>query len=146
MPKAVMMLRNSERQTCKLEGCDRFPRNSGPDSPPQLNNRWKTTPRYCKEHKAADQNLKSKFGIGLLGYLAMYAEQGGRCKACGRRGLPAGEQTQAGARVSLVVDHCHDSGRVRGLLCWPCNVALGHLGESSERLLSLLAYLEEEQR
>lgn len=42
---------------------------------------------------------------------------------------------------NLVIDHCHNSKDVRGILCWSCNVALGHFKDSEERLTSALKYL-----
>ena len=45
-------------------------------------------------------------------------------------------------RQGFHADHCHKTGRVRGLLCPGCNVALGQVGESPERLIGLVKYLE----
>lgn len=61
-------------------------------------------------------------------------EQGGACAGCGR--LPQGR------RKHLSIDHCHDTGVVRGLLCDDCNKALGFVHDSVEVLLALVAYLE----
>lgn len=62
-------------------------------------------------------------------YAAMYFEQDGAC-AVG----PC-------VREAKVVDHCHATGRVRGLMCQGCNVALGFL-EAPGWLASAKAYLE----
>ena len=43
----------------------------------------------------------------------------------------------------LDVDHCHDSGKVRGVLCNPCNTMLGHARDKVEILESAVAYLKE---
>lgn len=43
----------------------------------------------------------------------------------------------------LCVDHCHNSGDVRGILCKSCNMSLGLLREDSERILSLAKYVED---
>lgn len=42
---------------------------------------------------------------------------------------------------NLVIDHCHKTNKVRGILCWSCNVALGHFKDSKERLSNALTYL-----
>ena len=48
-----------------------------------------------------------------------------------------------GKRIALVVDHCHDTNRVRGLLCTNCNVAIGHMKDDVERLRAAISYLED---
>jgi hypothetical protein len=45
-------------------------------------------------------------------------------------------------RKPLVVDHCHETGKVRGMLCSTCNTGIGHLKDSPAMLLSALQYLE----
>jgi hypothetical protein len=55
-----------------------------------------------------------------------------QCMACGGPN-PKG--------ISLHIDHCHETGSVRGALCFNCNGSLGLLGDSQERLLKLVAYL-----
>jgi hypothetical protein len=60
---------------------------------------------------------------------AMEAEQQGRCAVCGRQ-------------RKLAVDHCHLTGAVRGLLCYPCNIALGQVDDDVERLRQLIAYVK----
>mgnify|MGYP001559273367 CR=1 FL=1 len=65
----------------------------------------------------------------------MLAEQNGCCKICGEFRLP--EQ-----RV-LVVDHNHETGKIRGLLCHPCNMGIGQLKDSVDVLRKAILYLEE---
>ena len=62
--------------------------------------------------------LQTKYGITVEQYDQMMDEQGGTCKIC--KSLdPTGRR--------LAVDHCHETGRVRGLLCPSCNTALGRI-------------------
>lgn len=42
----------------------------------------------------------------------------------------------------LNLDHCHETGAFRGWLCWPCNVGIGHLGDTSASLIRALEYLK----
>lgn len=76
------------------------------------------------------------YGISLLEYRQMSAAQAGRCAVCKK--LPDGE----GCNAVLAVDHDHATGKVRGLLCGPCNRALGIMEDDIERILSLATYLE----
>ncbi|WP_344447709.1 endonuclease domain-containing protein [Kitasatospora nipponensis] len=61
----------------------------------------------------------------------MLADQGSCCAVCG---LLAGDR-------ALQVDHCHTTGRVRGLLCRKCNSGIGMLGDSPEGVQRALSYL-----
>lgn len=83
-------------------------------------------------------HLRSAYGLSVEDYEALLAEQGGRCAICGRppRGVHRGGRPQV-----LAVDHDHVTGRVRGLLCSPCNSALGRLGDTPEALERVLGYL-----
>lgn len=89
-------------------------------------------PEYMK-----DMNLR-RYGIDLETYNDMLAKQNGVCAICFR-----GETClKNGKPRSLAVDHCHDTGRVRGLLCNSCNRALGYMKDNPDRLRSAAAYLE----
>ena len=77
-------------------------------------------------------NLK-KYGISLEDYDRMFEKQNGNCKTCG---LPEINQR-------LAVDHCHETGKVRGLLCSRCNLVLGRVEENTETLWNMIEYLKE---
>jgi len=79
------------------------------------------------------RNYKSHFGITIADYDRMLASQGGRCAICKGASPVKGKYFH--------VDHDHGTGAVRGLLCQPCNVAIGLLRDSPERCLSALMYL-----
>lgn len=92
-------------------------------------------------YKNRDENLvrqreskyKNNYGISIDQFNDMHSAQGGVCAICGK------ESTDG---KSLHVDHCHDTGSVRGLLCNRCNPALGALGDSVEMLSKAIRYLE----
>lgn len=86
--------------------------------------------------------LKKTFGIGLPEYQQMFVEQGGVCAICARpeSGMHKGKQKW------LAVDHCHATGKIRGLLCEFCNKALGMFQDHIERLDSAIKYLERHKR
>jgi hypothetical protein len=71
---------------------------------------------------------EAKYGITRAEVAALTEAQGGTCAFCDR--------TQG-----LVLDHDHETGQVRGVLCGPCNTALGRLGDSVDGILNVLSYL-----
>jgi len=73
--------------------------------------------------------LIRKYGVDRRMYEAMYFDQDGTCLICEKR-------------EARVVDHCHETGKVRGLLCVSCNFNLGWL-ESGNILNQATAYLSE---
>lgn len=77
-------------------------------------------------------HLKRKYGITLEQYDEMLAKQGGVCGICRCEPRPD---------ISLHVDHNHATGEIRGLLCFSCNVTVGHLREDHDRLAAVAAYL-----
>jgi len=70
---------------------------------------------------------------GLAGFNAMLAAQGGVCKICNR---PPRDK-----KKRLHVDHCHKTGKIRGLLCLHCNVMIGKAEDDPKRLERAAAYL-----
>lgn len=75
----------------------------------------------------------SKFGLSAVQYELMLNKQGHSCAICKKTAKENGKR--------LCVDHCHKSGRVRGLLCSKCNKAMGALGDSVESMRVVIAYL-----
>ncbi len=88
----------------------------------------KKNPRNCK-----NSELKRTFGISIHDYDEMFERQNGKCAICG--------SDKGGMGRSLAVDHCHATGKVRGLLCQQCNKGLGHFRDSTVLLESAIKYL-----
>ena len=85
------------------------------------------------EKKHAEWILKT-YGITADQYWSLFRYQGGKCFIC---------QRATGKRRRLSVDHDHKTGRVRGLLCNPCNRdVLGHLRDSVAALERAVTYLK----
>jgi hypothetical protein len=82
-----------------------------------------------------DRDLRRHFGITIEDYEELLNIQGHQCKICGRTPEEEGK--------SLAVDHCHVSGKIRGLLCYTCNTTLGHFNDSVVKLASAIRYLVE---
>jgi hypothetical protein len=71
-------------------------------------------------------------------YDEMLQKQGGVCALCRR---PESKLRKDGTPMNLSVDHCHKTGKIRGLLCYRCNVALGFLEDDVETLGRAIKYL-----
>lgn len=67
---------------------------------------------------------------------AMLFCQSGCCAICGAN-KPGGR----GSLGRFHIDHCHSTGKVRGLLCWKCNVMLGNAKDSTQTLNAAIGYL-----
>lgn len=93
--------------------------------------------RKANPDKFKQYSLKKTFGISKALYDFMLAAQGGVCAIC--RELEPGHLN--GKRKSLAVDHCHKTNKIRGLLCWPCNSALGKFKDKPENLAAAILYL-----
>lgn len=75
----------------------------------------------------------ARYGLSVEAYHEMFVEQGGVCKIC---------ETPPPSDRALAIDHCHDTGVVRGLLCTGCNVALGAIHEKPDVLRRCADYLD----
>ncbi|MFE0257345.1 endonuclease VII domain-containing protein [Streptomyces sp. NPDC059010] len=85
--------------------------------------------KSCKAIKGRAGHLKRHYGITEAERDEMIASQMGLCVICLK--APA-----------VHVDHCHKTGRVRGVLCFNCNSAIGKLGDDPDAVRRAAAYLE----
>lgn len=83
--------------------------------------------------QAAHSKRRRKYALEPEVFEAMVAACGNRCAICDR---------DMGQGIGCNVDHCHATGRVRGLLCRLCNTALGQAGDSPARLRAMADYIE----
>lgn len=83
-----------------------------------------------KRERATNARLRRDYGISLADYEAMLVAQDDRCAICG----------DSGRRLS--VDHDHETGVVRGLLCPNCNLGLGHFQDRPDLLRAAVDYIE----
>lgn len=84
-------------------------------------------------------HLKRMYNISLEDYEQMSEQQNHRCMICGN------EEMNNKNKV-LCVDHCHETGAIRGLLCGLCNAGIGHFKDSPELLTNAIKYLEHYER
>lgn len=85
-----------------------------------------------RRDRAHDLMVQKTYGLGPGEYRALLAAQGGKCWIC---------QRATGRTKRLAVDHNHESGKVRGILCGPCNQLLGHVRDDPDVLIRAAQYL-----
>jgi len=82
--------------------------------------------------------MKRKYGITLSKYYDMFVQQKGKCTICSTHQDDLGRL--------LAVDHDHKTGKIRELLCGPCNHGLGNFRDSPALLQRAIKYLERHNR
>lgn len=104
-----------------------------------LNKRYPTLNVEKRRESSRRTMLKSKYGISLEKYEEMLIEQNGVCAICLKK--ETSHSNKKGPIDSLRVDHCHNTGKVRGLLCSECNFGISKFDDSMSLICSALAYL-----
>lgn len=91
---------------------------------------------YALENKEKIKNdkMRRKFGIAIEEKILLFAKQGNKCAICGC--------TENNVGRDWDIDHCHKTGKIRGILCSNCNRGLGLFQDSSEYLKQACTYLE----
>jgi Recombination endonuclease VII len=100
---------------------------SNPERKAYLGAAWRAANPEKDRARYRRAKLK-RYGLTIGDYDALLTAQGGRCACCGR----VETRTRREASDPLVVDHCHQTGRVRGLLCHACNLTAGWAERSDE--------------
>jgi hypothetical protein len=108
---------------------------ANPERSAENTRRW----RLANPGQYRNAALSRLYGIGLPEYEAMLAAQGGVCAICGQ---PETARARGGGPRPLSVDHDHETGKVRGLLCLRCNRDLAVV-EDGVRLDRAMAYLRQ---
>ena len=122
----------------KEQGAER--REKYPERVKESWRKYKAGPKYRATY--LNGHLKRKYGITLDQYNVILAAQGGVCKIC--LGADSREWKDGRKQLApLCVDHEHKSGKVRGLLCNRCNVAIALAQENIDILASAIRYLSE---
>lgn len=114
-----------------------------------LNNKYITTPKKHEKHKlpsyvcAGDKphayTIKHRFKLNISDYNKMLERQNNLCAICKK---PETQLKKKYNKIKMLsVDHCHKTGKIRGLLCHKCNTGIGSLCESRSILQSAINYL-----
>ena len=94
-----------------------------------------TRKRYQPTHYARygrKWRIMKEFGMSLAQFEEMKSKQGNRCAICGN----------PPKKRALAIDHDHSTGKIRGMLCYPCNVVLGLVSDSIVTLDRMIEYLK----
>lgn len=126
-----------QAETCAVEGCEASPSGTGGS--------LDMCKHHYAQHRGPDaQRLRSRiwmlrsYGLSLEEYEDLLRSQDHRCGICGS----PDPRRKNGETGNWCVDHDHRTGRVRGLLCHPCNRGIGALGDNIQILKAAVAYLE----
>ena len=96
---------------------------------------------HDNQHRAKNRQLKKNFDITYDDYVQMLAKQNGVCAICSEKEAYKSNSGEGKLR-DLSVDHNHQTGQIRGLLCAKCNAAIGMVKEEIPRLHAMIRYLE----
>lgn len=80
------------------------------------------------------------YGMAFRHYSKLFLKQGRRCAICKKKS--ANPTLEDSKPFDLFVDHCHRRGKVRGLICGPCNSMLGFARDNVDTLQNAIAYLQ----
>lgn len=84
-------------------------------------------------------HLKNTYGLSIEDYTEMLIKQDYKCAICNQKEV---SKTKTGDIKPLSVDHCHETGKVRALLCNACNFMIGFSRDDCDNLRNAIAYLE----
>lgn len=97
---------------------------------------WRNADKERAKRLDFRNNLRVHFGLTVEQYTAMVEAQNGVCAICGK---PESHPR----KKNLAVDHCHTTGKIRGLLCNSCNTGIGLLKEDERLFLRTIEYLKQ---
>lgn len=99
------------------------------------NNKYRTDCKKCR----ADHEAAKRYGVTVGEVEALRISQNDCCAICGTH--VSDLEHRQHIHNPLVIDHDHATGKVRGLLCSPCNTGIGQLKENIDILLSAIDYI-----
>lgn len=125
------------KDASRKDGISSWCKNCRKDSTRKWNslNTNRARKKYTREYlQQREYTLLHRYGINLNDYEDILKSQNYSCAICKKE---AKEMT-----YHLHVDHCHTTGKVRGLLCSPCNVFLGYARDNTEVFKEAIRYIE----
>ena len=114
-------------------------RTENPERWQEIQSNYKKVAKEKREKRLANdplydkKNNIKKYGITYTEYDNMYSNQNGKCACCGDEIKRIDKHTH--------IDHCHTTGKVRGILCKSCNIGIGEFKDSVDILQKAIDYL-----
>lgn len=134
-PERIIRFKDGDGQNCRIDnltyGQFHYVTKAG-------RNAYDRNRRARKPEHLRRNQIKRDFGLSLEQVEAMEAAQGGVCACCKQ----PERQTYRGRQKPLGIDHNHETGEIRDLLCASCNLMIGYSREDPEILRAAAAYLE----
>jgi hypothetical protein len=130
--------RRTQTATCSAEGCGRSTEGGALNL---CKRHYIKTEHYREKAQLRKRRFElAKYGLTVEEYDNLLAKQGSRCAVCGT----ADPQYRSGpSSARWCVDHDHVTGKIRGLLCHPCNRAIGMLADDAKIIEAALAYVRQ---
>ena len=124
--------------SCSTEGCEKPAKAKGLCNGCYSSKAWAEGKNRYPAETLRNNRLKSRYGITSKDYDEMLENQNGCCAIC--KQPPNENNTNPNQGGKLCVDHCHDTKKVRGLLCNDCNLAIGY-AKTESTMLSAAEYI-----
>ena len=125
----------SEKGRAARKAADKRWRENNPERAKQFSRDYHAANRKTILERNKWYKIERQFGLTKDGFFEMLAAQGNACACC-----KTDDPNTRGGK-GWCVDHCHSTGKVRGILCSHCNTALGLANDNVEILESLITYL-----
>lgn len=110
---------------------------------PENNTRMKERRKALKAHISEierNSHIKRTYGLSKEDFMSIISSQGNSCGIC-RIPFSVMSFIKEGRKIRTAVDHDHDTGKVRGILCATCNLGIGFFGDNEEHLQMAIDYL-----
>ena len=101
-----------------------------------------TREKYSHSERRKSASLKYCYGLKLSDAIELLGRQDGKCAVCGKKLGDFLNSYDKREGLQPNIDHCHKTGKTRGVLCHHCNIGLGYFKDNSDTLRAAIKYLE----
>lgn len=92
--------------------------------------------KYNESDYVRTRTLHNRYKLSIDDYEKMVVEQGSRCAICG-----TDNPGRKSKNNHWFIDHCHETNKIRGLLCHKCNLGLGHFNDNIDLMEKAIEYI-----